>query len=207
MNKLEMFLHNQPRKVPLLVKAALAHVQFETIHPFLDGNGRLGRLLITFILCSEETLSDPLLYLSLYFKTHRPQYYDLLQRVRMEGDWEVWLEFFLDGVRDTAEGAVQTAKILTKMFEEDRRRIESIGRAAGSALRVHHMLQQAPLISINRAAQKTGLSIPTVTASLKALQKLGLVKELTGQQRGRLFGYQKYIDILNRGTEGLRHMS
>ncbi len=201
MNKLEMFLHNKPQKVPLLIKAALAHVQFETIHPFLDGNGRLGRLLITFILCSEETLADPLLYLSLYFKTNRTRYYDLLQTVRMEGDWEVWLEFFLDGVRDTAEEAVQTAKTLTKMFEEDRRKIESIGRAAGSALRVHHLLQQAPLISINKASKETGLSIPTVTASLKSLQKLGMVKELTGHQRGRLFGYQKYIDILNRGTE------
>lgn len=201
MNKLEMFLQNEPKKMPLLIKAALAHVQFETIHPFLDGNGRLGRLLITFILCSEEILTDPLLYLSLYFKTNRAQYYDLLQKVRMEGDWESWLQFFLEGVKDTAEEAVQTAKTLTKMFEEDRSKIESIGRAAGSALRVHHLLQQAPLISITKASQKTGLSIPTVTASLKSLQNLGMVKELTGHQRGRLFGYQQYIDILNRGTE------
>jgi Fic family protein len=200
---LEKFLHNEPVRTPLLIKAALAHVQFETIHPFLDGNGRLGRLLITFILCAEGALTQPMLYLSLYFKTHRQEYYDLLQRVRTDGDWESWLSFFVRGVKETAESAVQTANALVNLFEADRQRIQSIGRVAGSALRVHRALQRTPVLSVGKAAQMTGLTVPTVTASLLALEKAGIARELTGQQRGRLFGYQQYIDVLSQGTEPL----
>jgi len=201
MGQLEKFLHDEPLKTPFITKAALAHVQFETIHPFLDGNGRLGRLLTTFILCAEGALKEPMLYLSLYFKKHRQEYYDLLQGVRLDGDWERWLSFFMSGVKETADSAVQTANALVKMFEKDRQKIGEIGRMAGSALRVHHALQEHPVVSVNRASRLTGLSIPTVTDSLNALTKLGIARELTGQQRGRLYGYQEYIGILNQGTE------
>ena len=201
MGALELFLHDKPTKMPVLLKAALAHVQFETIHPFLDGNGRLGRLLITLILCAEGAMNEPLLYLSLYFKTHRQKYYDLLQNVRIEGDWESWLDFFMSGVRETSEQAVETAKRLVNLFESDRQKIQSIGKLSGSALRVHHLLQQKPILSIGKGSDMSGLSVPTVTSCLIALEKLGIARELTGQRRRRLFGYDEYIRILSEGTE------
>jgi Fic family protein len=138
---LEKFLHDDPVKTPTLIKAALSHVQFETIHPFLDGNGRVGRLLITLLLCAENAISEPTLYLSLYFKRHREIYYELLQKVRTTGAWEEWLLFFLEGVEETAEEAVSTATQILEIFAEDRARIESLGRPAGNALRVHSLLQ------------------------------------------------------------------
>ena len=201
---LEKFLHNDPVKTPLLIKAAMAHVQFETIHPFLDGNGRLGRLLITFLLCAEGALSKPMLYLSLYFKSHREEYYDLLQRVRIEGDWEAWLRFFFTGVRETANQAIQTSSKLLKLFEEDRQRIQKIGKAAGSALRVHHHLQRHPITSIGEAAKGLTLTVPTVTTAVMRLKTLGIVHEMTGKSRNRLFAYQPYIKIISEGTEPLR---
>jgi len=200
MAALEKFLHDKPERTPVLVKAALAHVQFETIHPFLDGNGRLGRLLITLLLVSEGVLREPLLYLSLYFKVHRKSYYDLLQRVRTDGDWEAWLSFFMRGVRETAEGAVATAQRLAKIFLADRARIESFGRIAGSALRVHHALEQHPIQTITTATERTGLTVPTVTAVMKSLEAAGIVRELTGKRRGRVFGYHRYLEVLNEGT-------
>lgn len=203
MGALEKFLHDDPVRTPVLIKAALAHVQFETIHPFLDGNGRVGRLLITLLLCAEGALSEPILYLSLYFKTRRDEYYDWLQKVRTEGNWEGWLRFFLAGVLDTAEQAVQTAKAILQLFDEDRQRIESLGRPAASALRVHQYLKTKPLTSIPSAAQTLGLSVPTVTASLKYLEQLGLVRELTQRSRNRLFAYDQYLKILTKGTDPL----
>jgi Fic family protein len=203
MGALELFLHDKPSKMPVLIKTALAHVQFETIHPFLDGNGRLGRLLITLLLCAEEAMNEPLLYLSLYFKTHRQEYYDLLQNVRNEGDWERWLQFFMVGVKETSEQAVETAKRLVSLFDKDRQKIQSIGKLAGSALRVHHAMQQKPILSIAKVSDMTGLTVPTVTSCLLALNKLGIARELTGQRRRRLFGYDEYIKILNEGTEAL----
>ncbi|GAB4487268.1 MAG: Fic family protein [Thermodesulfovibrionales bacterium] len=202
LGELEKFLHQE--RIPVLTKAALAHVQFETIHPFLDGNGRLGRLLITFLLCAEGALREPLLYLSLYFKTHRQEYYEFLQRVRTEGDWEGWLRFFLTGVRETADQAVATARTILKLFEEDRRRIEKLGRSAGSPIRIHQVLQRNPLISISKAAQLTGMSYPTVAAALGKLQKLGIVKEFTGKERHRRYLYQKYVSILGEGAEPIK---
>jgi Fic family protein len=204
MGDLEKFLHGEPVKMPVLIKAALAHVQFETIHPFLDGNGRLGRLLITFLLCTEKALSEPILYLSLYFKTHREEYYDHLQRVRTEGGWEEWLRFFLAGVMETAEQATAAAKSILGLFEKDRARIEKLGRPAGSALRVHEYLQKRPLTSVPAAAKKLGLTEPTIRASLAHLARLGIVNEMTGRQRNRLFVYRRYLDILDEGTEPLR---
>jgi Fic family protein len=202
MSDLEKFLHDQPVRTPPLVKAALAHVQLETIHPFLDGNGRLGRLMITFLLCAEGLLSAPLLYLSLYFKVHREQYYDLLQMVRAEGDWEAWLTFFMKGVRETAEKAVETVKRLTDLFEADRAKVEALGgRAANSPLRVLESFRRYPLLSVADARARTNLSPPTALKAIRRLQSAGIVEEMTGRSRGQLFRYSKYMAILSEGTE------
>jgi Fic family protein len=201
MGELEKFLHDQPERTPAIVKAALAHLQFETIHPFLDGNGRVGRLLITLLLCVEGVLREPLLYLSLFLKQHRRQYYDLLDVVRREGDWEQWLAFFAEAAKTTAAGAVQTARTLVELFRTDRERIGTLGRAAGSALRVHHELQRRPVSNIAWLTGKTKLSAPTVGKALEGLVRLGIVRETTGRQRNRVFVYGRYLDLLNRGTE------
>ncbi len=142
-----------------------------------------------------------MLYLSLYFKNRRQEYYDLLQRVRIEGDWEAWLRFFVDGVRATSESAVGTVQRLVKLFEDDRKKIQSIGRAAGSVLRVHQALQESPIATVGKIGRLIGLTAPTVDAALKRLQKLEIVGELTGRERSRRFGYLQYISILNEGTE------
>ncbi len=201
LSDLESFIHADTPNVPMLVKAGLLHVQFETIHPFLDGNGRLGRLLITLLLCDKDILKEPILYLSLYFKTHRQIYYDLLQRVREKGDWEAWLTFFLEGITETSLQAYEAAKQILSLFDEDRTKIETLGRPAASALRVHQLLQQKPIITIPDAAQKLSISAPTVAKSIRHLESLGLVRETTGKQRGRLYVYRDYLNILSRGTE------
>ncbi len=203
MSDLEAFIHAETVEIPSLIKAGLVHVQFETIHPFLDGNGRLGRLLITFLLCTQGILKEPILYLSLYFKTHRRKYYDLLQGVRERGDWETWLEFFLDGITETSLQAAEAAREILSLFEADRQRIESLGRPAASALRVHQLLQQKPIVGIPDAALKLGISAPTIAKSIQHLEKLGIIREITGKQRGRMFVYSDYLSILSRGTEPL----
>jgi Fic family protein len=203
MAALETFIHDETPTIPFLIKAGLVHVQFETIHPFLDGNGRLGRLLITFLLCTHGILKEPILYLSLYFKSHRQHYYDLLQRVRDQGDWETWLEFFLDGITETSIQAADAAREILRLFEVDRHKIETLGRPAASALRVHQLLQQKPLIGINEAAEKLKISPPTVAKSIQHLEELGMIRETTGRQRGRRYVYKEYLNILNRGTEPL----
>lgn len=200
MGALESFLHNEPERTPALVKAALAHVQFETIHPFLDGNGRVGRLLITLLLCVEGILREPLLYLSLYFKQHRDRYYELLTTVRTDGNWEAWLAFFADAVRETASAAAETARSLVEAFGADRERIRRIGRGSLSALQVHHELQRRPLCNITTLVTATKLSAPTVAKALDLLMKLGVVREVTGRQRNRVFAYAHYLDTLNEGT-------
>lgn len=203
MGELEQFIHAPRGTTPLLVKAGLVHVQFESIHPFLDGNGRLGRLLITFMLCAEGALREPLLYLSLYLKRNRDAYYELLQRCRERGDWEGWLEFFLAGVQETAEQASQTATRILALFRQDQERIEKLGRVASSTLRVHQLLQTKALVSIRAAANQLALSQPTVTKALEQMQSLGIVRETTGRRRGRIFVYGAYLDLLNEGTEPL----
>jgi Fic family protein len=203
LGSLELFIHNQESGLPLLIKAALIHVQFETIHPFLDGNGRLGRLLITFLLCAEGILHEPILYLSLYLKARRSTYYDLLQAVREKGDWETWIEFFLTGVIETANQATDTARQLLTLFDSDRRKIAGIGRVSPSVLRVHEMLQRKPLSNVSGATKQLGLSEPTVQKSLDIMIKLGIVRELTGRQRRRVYAYSDYLDILKQGTEPL----
>jgi Fic family protein len=199
MAALEKFLHAQEDGLPMLVRAGLAHVQFETIHPFQDGNGRVGRLMITFLLCHAGILREPLLYLSLYFKQNRTTYYELLDRVRREGDWEAWLTFFLEGIKVTAEGAVATVQRLSAMFQADRVRIEGVGRRAGSALRVHEALKARPIQSMSAIREATGLSFPAVTSAVDCLVDLEIARELTGKRRNRLFVYDRYLAVLNEG--------
>ena len=203
MSDLEKFLHDDPVRTPILVKAALAHAQFQTIHPFLDGNGRVGRLLVTLLLCAERTvLSQPLLYLSLYLKRNRDAYYDRLQRVRTEGAWEEWLAFFLRGVIDVAGAATDTTRRIVHMIERDRARIESeVGRAAGSALRVHHLIVRDIALGIPEATSRLALSEPTVASALGHLERLGVAREVTGRRRGRVYVYDEYLSILSEGTE------
>jgi len=200
MSDWEKFLNDVPLRTPALIKAALMHVQFETIHPFLDGNGRIGRLLITLLLCREGVLHYPLLYLSLYFKQHRDEYFGLLTKVRLEGDWEAWLEFFAVGVREMAEGAVTTARRLHEIAEEDRKTIGSMGRKAGSALRVLQVLQSRPVASAPFLVESTQLSAPAVSGALRALLDAKIIRELTGRKRNRIYIYKKYLDLMNKGT-------
>jgi Fic family protein len=201
MSKLELFLHDQPEPTPVLLKAALAHVQFETIHPFLDGNGRLGRLLIALLLCEQKVLREPMLYLSLYFKTHRQYYYELLNNVRMTGDWEAWLDFFAEAIIVTATQAVETAQQLLDLSNQDRDKISGLGRAAASTLQVHRALMEHPIATSASLVEKTGITPATVNKALGHLEQLGIVKELTAQKRNRLFSYAGYIEIMSRGTE------
>ena len=207
MGRLEKFLHDEPVRTPILVKAALAHAQFETIHPFLDGNGRVGRLLVTLLLCQpgdrpeERVLSRPLLYLSLYLKRYRDAYYDHLQRVRTEGAWEPWLRFFLEGVVDVAGSATDTTRRIVQLVADDRQRIQEIGRAAGSAQQVHDLISRDVVMTIPEATKRLPLSEPTVASAMSHLEDLGIVRELTGRARGRTYAYMQYLGILNEGTE------
>lgn len=199
MDSLEAFLHDIPVATPPLLKAALSHVQFETIHPFLDGNGRLGRLLITLILCEQGTLKEPLLYLSLYLKTHRRHYYELLNQVRETGDWEAWLDFFADAVNFTATQTVETAQRLLTVADIDRKKIAGLGRAAPSALALHQALLEHPIATATSLAANTGLTLATVNKAISHLEQLDILTEITGRKRNRIFSYKTYIDILETG--------
>src|SRR3974390_2075863 len=196
----ERFIHETHSQLPPLIKAGLLHVQFETIHPFLDGNGRVGRLLVTLFLCANGVLRNPLLYLSLYLKTRRADYYRLLQEVRENGAWEAWLEFFLDGVAETANQAFEAAVRIAELFAKDRERIATESDRTGSALRIHDLLQAHPFATANDLVARTRLRAPTVNASLADLEPLGVVDEITGRRRGRVFSYRAYLDILGEGT-------
>lgn len=201
LDALERFMHEEVSGLPHLIKAGLLHVQFETIHPFLDGNGRIGRLIVTLYLCVHDVLRKPLLYLSLYLKTHRDDYYRLLQEVRERGAWEAWLEFFLDGIAETANQAFDAAGRIVELFRRDREAISIGSDRAGSALRVHESLQQNPFATGSTLIRNTSLSAPTVNAALAELVRLGIVEEVTGRRRGRVYGYKGYLDILNEGTD------
>ncbi len=198
---LERFLNDEPAPVPPLIKAALAHVQFETIHPFLDGNGRIGRLLIVIQLVADGVLREPMLYPSLFFKRHRALYYELLNGVRINGDWERWLEFFAEGIEVSATQGVATANVLLRIVNEDRDRIAGLGRAAQSALAVHSALQRRPIATSATLVRSTGLTAATVNKSLGHLSALRIVKELTSRQRGRIFSYRRYIEELTTELE------
>jgi Fic family protein len=201
MSKLELFLHDQQQPTSPLTKAALAHVQFETIHPFLDGNGRLGRLLISLVLHEQRVLRQPLLYLSLYFKRHRQYYYELLNNVRNDGDWEAWLDFFADAVIATATQAVDTAQQLISLAQVDQEKIRTLGRPAGTTSQIHRALIEHPIATSGLLVTKTGISPATVNKGLTHLRDLGIVEELTSKKRNRLFSYAGYIQIMNMGTE------
>jgi Fic family protein len=198
MGALDKFLHNDPVATRPLLKAALAHVQFETIHPFLDGNGRLGRLLITFLLCAEGVLRQPLLYLSLHFKRHRDDYYRLLQEVRLNGNWEDWLRFFFEGVIQTSESATSTARRLLDLFASHR---QLLAGESATALRLHERLQQHPVISPTAAAKVLGVSHPTATKALRTLERHGITREMTGGDYRRFYAYTDYLALLGKGTE------
>jgi Fic family protein len=200
----EKFLHDKRHRLPTLVKAALAHVQFETIHPFLDGNGRLGRLLIPLILCVDGAMRSPLLYLSLYFKAHRKLYYDHLTFVRETGDWEEWISFFLKGVVETAQQATETAQKITALFKANDEKIKRLGKVSGSLLRLHAYLQKQPVSDTGNAVRGSGLTLPTVLMAFEELEKLGIVRETTGRERKRLYAYVAYLDLLSKGTEPLK---
>ncbi len=197
----ERFLHDDTVPMSPLTRAALGHVQFETIHPFLDGNGRIGRLLIALVLHHDGVLREPLLYLSLYLKQHRAEYYRLLDAVRREGDWEAWLDFFLEGVEQTAAGAVDTAHRLLQLFRRDAERVQSLGRRASNTLRVFDALRHRPLANLNDLTARTGVSYNTVARAVDALERLKIVREITGRKRERVFAYEAYISILNEGAE------
>jgi Fic family protein len=200
MSELEKFLHDQPEPTPILVKAALAHAQFETIHPFLDGNGRVGRLLITLLLVAEDVLKQPLLYLSLYLKQNRDDYYDHLQRIRLEGAWEPWLRFFLEGVIEVAESTTATTSDLVHMIERDRQKIHQFGRGAATALRIHDLAARFVVFRPTSAAKVLKLSMPPVYGAVQRLEDAGILREVTGRKRGKLYVYDEYLGRLNEGT-------
>jgi Fic family protein len=201
LHALELFMHDARSPLPPLIIAGLLHVQFETIHPFLDGNGRMGRLLVTLYLCVRGVMRRPLLYLSLHLKQHRAEYYRLLQDVRETGNWEGWLTFFLEGVALTANQAFDAASRIVALYKEDRERISAESDRANSALRIHDHLQQSPYVTSKRLVAATGLSAPTVNAALEDLARLGVVQEITGRKRGRVYAYVEYLGILSEGTE------
>jgi len=201
MGQLELFLHDQPESTSVLLKAALAHVQFETIHPFLDGNGRIGRMLIPLLLCEQKVLRQPILYLSLYFKTHRRRYYELLNEVRITGDWEQWLDFFANAVLATAHQAIESAVQLKELTHRHDEELERKGRSGLSAQRVLGVLREQPIATSGWLVEKTGLTAATVNKALRLLGELQIVHERTHRKRNRIFRYTSFIEILNRGTE------
>jgi Fic family protein len=200
MSDLERFLHRNDNRLPLLIDAALVHAQFESAHPFLDGNGRLGRMLIALLMFERQVLREPSLYLSLYLKTHRDTYYQLLQEIRTHNAWEPWIAFFLEAVRSTAEEACTTAQRIQQLFSNDRTRLREMPRA-GSALQLHEYLQQHPITDLQDAARRTGLSYPTSGQAMDRLVGLGIAKEQTGKRRGRVYIYTEFLNILEEGTD------
>lgn len=203
MSDLEKFLHDQPVATPVLIKAALAHAQFETIHPFLDGNGRVGRLLITLLLCSQGALKRPLLYLSLYLKRNRDAYYDHLQRVRTDGAWEDWLRFFLDGVIEVAESTTDATRRIVAMIERDRPVIHGMGRGAATAHRVHDLAARYVVVRPSATARALELTDPPVYNAISRLEEAGILREMTGRQRGKIYVYDQYLSLLNEGADPL----
>ncbi len=200
----ELFLYNDETNLPLLIQAGIAHVQFETIHPFLDGNGRLGRLLIMLLLCEGGMLDEPVLYLSLYFKKNRMLYYDLLQEVRQYGNWENWLEFFLEGVFQSAHQAVLTVQKINQLFDEDREKIQTLGRAKFSCLEVFEYLKKLPQVSATLLASELHMTVPTGRSALDHLAMLGILEEITGKKRDKIYVYRKYLNFLEEGAEPLK---
>jgi len=201
LGNLEQFLHD--KKIPILIKAGVAHVQFETIHPFLDGNGRLGRLLITLLLCENGILQEPILYLSLYLKKHRATYYNLLQEVRTHGSWETWLQFFLEGVTTSAQQAVVTAQKINTLFDKDTTKIQTLGRVKFSCLDIFEYLKKLPQVSVPLLSEELDMSAPTARNAVNHLETLGILKEISHKKRDKVYAYKKYLDLLEEGSEPL----
>lgn len=201
----EKYLHQEERPYISLIDAGLIHVQFETIHPFLDGNGRIGRLLITFFLIMMGDLRQPNLYLSLFFKNNRSSYYERLSAVRSTGDWEGWLEFFLIGVSETANQVVETSKTVSELFKADVEKIKTLKRASVSARQVHELLQKKAIVNATNAAKVLGVSIPTVRTALNHLKDLGIVKDISGSGKERLHIYAALVELLEKGTEPIAY--
>lgn len=195
---LETFLHD--RSFPLLIRTALTHIQFETIHPFLDGNGRMGRLLISLMLFNEKMLEQPVLYLSLYLKQNRKTYYDLLQEVRMYGTWETWVEFFLKGIEVTSKQAILTTQKIQTLFHEHHGKIQTLGRARFSCEEALEQFKRLPQFSVPHLSKVMGVSQPTARTSLKHLCNLNIIEEVSNKQRDRIYLYKSYLDILEEGT-------
>lgn len=204
LGNLENFLYDDKVNLPILIKAGLAHVQFETIHPFLDGNGRIGRLLIILFLCERGLLNEPILYLSLYLKQNRQLYYELLQQVRTHGTWETWLEFFLEGIQTSSQQALNTVKDINKLFDEDIEKINKLGRIKYSCLQVFEYLKKLPQVSVALLAKDLNLSAPTTRSAIKNLESIGILKEITALKRDRVYVYKRYLDILEEGSEPLK---
>lgn len=202
---LEIFLHDN--SLPVLIKAGIAHLQFETIHPFLDGNGRLGRLLITLLLVYNGMLDEPILYLSLFLKQNRYTYYNLLQEVRIHGNWEVWLEFFLEGLYYSCRQALQTTLDINKLFEQDANKISNLGRLRFSAIQIFEHLKKLPQVSVPSLSLSLGITQPTARSVLNQLVDLKILEEISGKQRDKIYVYQNYLQILERGTDPINFRS
>jgi Fic family protein len=199
LDSFEKFLHGEAEKFPVVVQAALIHAQFETIHPFQDGNGRLGRMLVTLLMMERGVLTAPLLYMSLFLKNRKDQYYEQLQRTRTEGAWEEWVEFFVEGVSTTAEQAVSLSHRILSLFAKHKELVQTIGSKSGSVMKVLEAMQRAPFVTTADAARRSGVSLPTAIAALEALRSQGLAVEVTGRSRRRFYVYQSYVDLLNEG--------
>jgi Fic family protein len=200
LSDLEKFWHSDS-DLPILVKVALVHAQFETIHPFLDGNGRIGRLLITFLLIISKTLRMPALFLSAYFKRHRTEYYDRLQAIRDDGDWGRWIEFFLRGVLEVSDQAAAAAAQILALREEHRRLVaDSFGRSTANGMRVLELLYRFPVISVNQVRQYAGIDFSPANHLVARFVEHGLLREITGNKRNRLFQYRPYTDIFFEGA-------
>jgi len=198
---LEQFLYDDT--LPVLIKAGIAHVQFETIHPFLDGNGRLGRLLITLLLCESGMLSEPILYLSLYLKQHRSVYYAFLQEVRLEGTWERWLQFFLEGVFESTQQAIKTTALINSLFAQDYAKIMALKRVRFSCEQIFEYLKRLPQVTISLLSTELNMSLPTVRSALNHMIDLDILQEISGQKRNKIYVYKRYLKILEDGAEPL----
>ncbi len=197
----EHYIHDEDESLHPLVRAGLLHVQFESIHPYLDGNGRIGRLLITLLLEHWSVLPQPLLYLSLYFKRHRAEYYRLLGAVRTEGDWKGWLAYFLDGVATIAHEAVASATQLFSIVNEDRQRAVDGAGASVASVRLFERLPQHPIVTVNSVIDALGVTKPTAGRAVDALEAAGILMETTGKKRDRAWAYERYLAVLREGTE------
>ncbi len=202
MSDFEKFVHSDS-KMPPLVKCALIHYQFETIHPFLDGNGRIGRLLITFYLCWQDILNRPLLYLSYYLKRNRQEYYDLLSKVRDKDAYEEWVDFFLKGILEVSDQAASSAKQIISLQKADTQKIVNSGISSSSAIILLDWLFTAPIVNVSEVAHKLDVTKQTATTLISKLEKIGILKEITGKSRNRYYAYSRYLEILNEGTNPL----